>query len=359
MKRKTAQLFFLIPFLLILTISLFVLYHARIISPLYEKHYIKQGLFFTTGLLLLCFRKKIPTKWLFDYSFYLYLANLLLLVIVLFFGSNANGAKAWFDLGLFSFQPSELMKLSLCLYLSHITMNKMIKTKKDQRTYLCTVFFITLLPSILVFLEPDTGAIIFYFLILLAIIGVSSISKKWMGILFLFILSLLALFFYAYYHYQHILIKFIGTSFFYRVERLLNFGTGLQINNALTAIGSSPFFRWNLNESIIYIPEAPTDFIFAFTATTFGIFGLLIILLSYFFLDIYILNLWKKKRKTKDIYFLSGFLVMFVFNQLQNIFMNIGLSPIIGIPLPFFSYGGSSTIVYFLFLTLILKKEKN
>ena len=201
--------------------------------------------------------------------------------------------------------------------------------------------------------------LLFFCLIAIAIVFSTNLSKKWFLLLFLFLSVVLGAFFYLYYTQQDLLVKLIGTSFFYRVERLLNFQKGLQINNALTAIGSAPFFLWNLNENRLYIPEAPTDFAFSLTANTFGIVGIVITLLCYFIIDIYLLKVWNEKKKVKENYFCSGFLLMFFVNQFQNILMNIGLIPIMGIPLPFLSYGGSTTIVYFLFLLIVLKKEKN
>ncbi len=357
--KKRKQLYFYIPFFLILIISLFVMYHAKVISPLYEKNFYKQSIFFLIGILLLIFKNKLKTKLLFDYSLWIYLFNLFLLLLVLFIGSTTKGAKAWFHFGFFSFQPSELMKLSLCLYLSHFSSKQEFKTKFSQLIYLIKVFLIVLIPSILVFLEPDTGAILYFCLIAIAIVFSTNLSKKWFLFLFLFLSVVLGAFFYLYYTQQDLLVKLIGTSFFYRVERLLNFQKGLQINNALTAIGSAPFFLWNLNENRLYIPEAPTDFAFSLTANTFGIVGIVITLLCYFIIDIYLLKVWNEKKKVKENYFCSGFLLMFFVNQFQNILMNIGLIPIMGIPLPFLSYGGSTTIVYFLFLLIVLKKEKN
>lgn len=355
--KKRKNIYFYIPLLLIMFISLFLMLHARIISPLYKNHFLKQSIFFTIGIFLLLIKDKIKTKWLFDYSFYIYLFNIILLLLVLLIGETTNGAKAWFNLGFFSFQPSEIMKLSLCLYLSKLTEQQVFKNKKEELLYLLKVFIIVLIPSILVFLEPDTGAIIFYLIIAFAIMIQTKISKKWFLLFFFFLFILLGGFFYCYYWNQELLIHLIGTSFFYRVERLLNFQQGLQIDNALTAIGSAPFFLWNLENIRIYIPEAPTDFAFALTANALGIFGILLVLTCYLSMDIFFLQLMKEKRNSKERFFLSGFLLMFFYGQLQNICMNIGLMPIMGIPLPFLSYGGSTTIVYFLFLAIILKKK--
>ena len=354
--KKEYNILFYIPLLIILTISVFVMYHARIISPLYSKNAIKQAIFFLIGSAILLFKDKIKWKWLLNSSFLIYLFSCILLVLVLFIGENINGAKAWIKLKFFNIQPSELMKISLCLYLTKLSLNHPFQTKKEEIKYLLKSFIIFLIPSILVFLEPDTGAIIFYALITLTSILTSKVSKKWFIPIILLMITFIGLFFYAYYFHTDFLISLIGTSFFYRVERLLNFQKGLQIENALTALGSAPLFRFNLNNAIIYIPEAPTDFAFALTSNVFGIFGNSLLLLAYFLLDIHLIKLWQIKKDTKQKIFITSFLTIFFFNQFYNILMNIGLLPIMGIPLPLFSYGGSTILTTFIFLAIIKQK---
>lgn len=356
-RKKMTSLFFYIPLLIIMTISLFIMLHAKNISPLYQNNALKQCIFFAIGFILLLFKNHLPLKKIFELSFFAYVINCFLLLLVLFVGSTTKGAKAWFNLGFFSFQPSELMKLTLCLYLSYLTEKHSWHNKKSELKYLLKVLVVVAIPSILVFLEPDTGAILFYLLIALAIILSSKCSKKWFLLIIILITIFISLFFYAYFNHQDLLIKIIGTSFFYRVDRLLNFQKGLQIENALIALGSAPFFNLKLQETGIYIPEAPTDFAFALTANVFGIFGNIILLICYFFIDCYLIQIWKSTKKEQKHYFCSGFLLMFFINQIYNIAMNVGLLPIMGIPLPLLSYGGSTTIVYFLFLMITLKKD--
>ena len=159
-----------------------------------------------------------------------------------------------------------------------------------------------------------------------------------------------------FYFFQDILINIIGTSIFYRMDRIINFtnGSSYQLENALITIGASSFFNFNINEILLYIPEAPTDFIFAFSIGNFGIFSAVLILISYLTMIIFILvktNSLKRKISKKFIY---SFLGMFLFHIIYNISMNIGLLPIMGIPPPFLSYGGTSTLINFIFIGFIL-----
>lgn len=131
----------------------------------------------------------------------------------------------------------------------------------------------------------------------------------------------------------------------------------MQIENALIAIGSAPFYKLSLTSVGIYIPESPTDFAFALTSNVFGIIGNIIILLSFLFMDSYLISYNKHLKKEKKV-FAKTFLGIFLMSQIINISMNLGLIPIIGIPLPFVSYGGSSTITLFLFIGIIFNNKK-
>ena len=358
------NLFFIIPFLILISMSLLLMYHAGFISNLYQNNFEKQLLWFGIGFLILIFFKFFPIKLLFKYSLFLYIINVLLLILVLFIGKNINGAKAWIDLKHFTIQPSEFMKISYSLYLAYLCSKKKFFRWRDEIKFILYVLLLFAIPAILVFLEPDTGAIIFYFFITLVLLWNSRIHKRWFVIFGIFVISLIGGFFYLYFWQKDLLISLIGTTFFYRVDRLFSLGNGMQIENALIALGSAPLWRFSLTETGIYIPEAPTDFIFALTSNVFGITGNIIILLCFLMLDFYFINYAKKIKKKEYRLFLYSFLVIFILSQLINISMNIGIFPIIGIPLPFLSYGGSSTIVLFIYLAIIFqtnvsKRKKN
>ncbi len=341
--------------------SFFCMEQAKYIKEIYVNHLNKQILWFFIGFILLFIIQKLKIKFFFHYSFYFYILGLILLLIVLFIGSTTNGAKAWINFKFFSFQPSEFMKISLLLYLTKITTEfKMGHTKEIW--YILKCILITLIPSILVFLEPDTGAIIFFLFILLSVFLLSGIKKWWFILSFLVLIILLGSFLYLYLYKQDILIELIGTSFFYRMDRLIHFkdGSGMQLNNALITIGNTPFFGHGIRKELLYVPEFPTDFVFTLSLSIFGCLGGFLLLLCYFTLNYYFID---KLVKTKDIQaklFIHGFIFIFFYSQLQNIFMNLGLLPIMGIPLPFLSYGGSNIIVYFIFLGFIINitKEK-
>ena len=251
------------------------------------------------------------------------------------------------------------MKLSYALFLASFCSNRNFYTIKDEFKFILKVIIIFLVPTILVFLEPDTGAIIFFLLMTIIILWNTKISKKWFWVFLLIIIGLLGTFIYAYFWQRDFLIKIIGTSFFYRIERVLAFGSGMQIENSLTALGSASLIKINLFNPGIYIPEAPTDFIFALSSNVFGLIGPISILICYLIIDYCLINFLKsEKNETKKLFF-KAFLTIFLFSQFENIGMNLGLLPIIGIPLPFLSYGGSFMIIMFAFLGIILDQKKS
>ena len=122
----------------------------------------------------------------------------------------------------------------------------------------------------------------------------------------------------------------------------------------MAAIGSAGFLGHGFNHTPIYFPESSTDFIFAVFASNFGFIGVFILLGLILYFDIQILYLARRKILDTDKYILSGILGMLLFQQIQNIGMTIGLLPIMGITLPFISYGGSSLLSYMLIVGILL-----
>ena len=357
LKNWKNWIFLVVPIICLIVISLFNMKIIGNYNEMYKNYFFKQALWFGLGFIVMGIIMKLKPKLLFKYSKYLYYFNVLLLILVLFVGKTINGSKAWFDFYFFSFQPSELMKFSLTLYLSQILSFYKKHDFKSELKFILKAIFLMLVPSLFVFLEPDTGAIIIYFLITLGIIMIYKIDIKWYLVLGGIVLGLGGGFLYLYYFNKDLLIRLIGTSFFYRMDRIFTFVNkdSFQLDRALIAIGTSGFFSTN---HYIYIPEAPTDFIVALSISNLGIVSLVVILLAFLVLDIYFLYKLFKNKNMKYKMFVAGFLMMFIFAQLQNIGMNLGLFPIIGLPLPFVSYGGTNILVYFMFLGILGSKKE-
>ena len=143
---------------------------------------------------------------------------------------------------------------------------------------------------------------------------------------------------------------------YYRLERVINWqdGSGMQLENALAAIGSAGFFGHGFNHTPIYFPESSTDFIFAVFASNFGLFGVIILMGIIILLDVNIIMLTRRKIHDTDKFIIAGIVGMLLFQQIQNIGMTIGLLPITGITLPFVSYGGSSLLITLCSIGIVL-----
>ena len=303
---------------------------------------------------------KIKLIKLYNYSVLLYILNTLLLLIILLFGKEINGTKAWFKLFGLSIQPSEFMKINLILINSYI-INKYYKNKnkiKSEFKLIMTILFITIIPSILTFLEPDTGAIICYFVISISMLYISGINKKWFIGMFIILISFISLIFYLYHFKEDTFINIFGDSLFYRIDRVLNWKSksGIQLNNSLISIGSAGIFGHN--KVPLYYPEAGTDFIFTSFTSSYGFIGGTSLIGLFLLFNLHLLNCLKKIRRKQDGYTLFGIFALLLYQEIQNISMTIGLLPISGITLPFISYGGSSIISCLILMGIIINIKK-
>ena len=139
------------------------------------------------------------------------------------------------------------------------------------------------------------------------------------------------------------------------MDRIFNWSnsSGLQLTNSLTAIGSAGLFGHGFNKTPIYFPEMQTDFIFAVYTSNFGLIGAILLIILIIFFDITLISTVNKTTNMYDKYAIGGILSVLLFQQVYNISMTIGLLPIMGITLPFISYGGSSLLSYMLLLGII------
>ena len=347
---KNKKVILILVFCLML-FSLINNYSARYILSSYDNYFIKQLVWYLVSILSIFLLYKINIDVLFRKSIYLCILRTLLLLLTIFIGTTVNGSTSWIAVGPFSFQASEFMKIALILYLS------MISTKDiSDFKYIIITLIIVLIPSILTFLEPDTGAVMIYFVIYIAFLIMRKLNKWWYITVIGVSLISVSLFFVLYYYYQDIFINIFGTSFFYRMDRITDFvkGDGYQLNKALVSIGSSGMFGRGLRNIPEYFPEAPTDFAFALLINNIGYIGIIIFIFIYSLLIYNIIKIINDQNKL--FVFPVVFLLLFQFTV--NVLMNIGLFPVIGITLPFISYGGSNLLSYMIIIGLILNIKK-
>ena len=360
----------IIPIFLLSIISIITIYSAlTYTSPSLGNLALKQAIWYLLGWILVILLIRLKNDYLYQQTWLLYGLGILSLILLFFFGTPINNCRCWYTIpGIGSIQPSEFMKIFLMLTLSTMIHNFRSDyenpTALQEFIFLLKTLLVLLIPSILTFLQPDTGAVLIYFVIYISMIFIGGIRFRWFSTAIIITLILLTGFFYLYFYQENTFMNLFGTSFYYRLDRILNWskGSGLQLENAMASIGSAGLFGHGYNKTPIYFPESSTDFIFAVYASNFGLIGVILLISIIFYLDLQILLLTRKKIEDTDKYIIAGILGMLLFQQIQNMGMTVGLFPITGITLPFISYGGSSLLSYMLLvgilLNISLKKNK-
>ena len=353
----------LICLLLFSIISVISIYSSTfLLSDNYKFIYIKQIIWYLIGFIIIFLLYKRKKEFFYKYDLILYIVGNLLLLLVLFLGTSTNGSKAWFLIpGIGSFQPSEFMKIILIIVLSKQLENhkKLKQTFKNELIIILKCFILTLIPAFLTFLEPDTGNVIIYFVILITMLFVFGIRFRWFVVAFIIIGILLSTFLYIYFYQKTIFISIFGSNFFYRMDRIIDWKNkeGMQLTNALASTGTAYLKGHGIGKLPLYFPESQNDFISSVIFSTFGyIFSVFFILITAVF-DILLITIGFKQKDLNK-WLISGIISVILFQQIQNIGMNIGLLPITGVTLPFISYGGSSLISYMILIGLIINTNK-
>ena len=351
----------LIPIILFGIISVIAIYCTKsMLSLEYQNYWIKQIVWYGIGFILAYITMLFGNKFLYNNAWWFYLFGVISLILVLFLGITRNNATCWFKIPFIgTIQPSEFMKIFLIIILSKLINDFNEKyidpSTKDEFLFLIKVLILVAIPSALTFIEPDTGAVMIYLIITGVMLFIGGIRKRWFIIAILLLASILGTGAYLYLNNQDLFIKIFGTSLFYRIDRITNWSSssGMQLENSLIAIGSAGLFGHGFNKTPIYFPEMQTDFIFTVITSNFGFLGASLLLLLIIFFDINLIRIVYKTTNYSDKYAIGGIIAVLLFQQVQNISMTIGLLPIMGITLPFISYGGSSLLSYMLLVGMI------
>ena len=351
----------LLPIMIFFIVSVISIYSTRrLLGVEFQNLYLKQIIWYLIGIVLAYSTMALGNKFLYNNAYIFYIIGVLSLVLVLFFGITVNNATCWFKIPfLGTIQPSEFMKIFLIITLSRMigdfNENNKNPDVSDELKFILKVLVIVFIPSVLTFIEPDTGAVIMYLIITFVMLFVGGFRKRW----FIFTIGigvlLLGLFLTIYFLNQDLFIDIFGTSFFYRMDRITNWSSssGLQLRNSMIAIGSSGIVGHGINKTPIYFPEMQTDFIFSVFASNTGFIGSISLIIVMIFFDVTLIGYVNKTTNEIDKYAIGGIIGVLLFQQVYNISMTIGLLPIMGITLPFISYGGSSLLSYMLLLGII------
>jgi rod shape determining protein RodA len=315
--------------------------------PPYQKQLIWWGL----GLMGILLVVLIDYRHMEHYAYAIYGISLLLLVYVLLMGRSISGAKRWIELGPIQFQPSELIKITMILALAKYFHHR-VKQGRYNLFELVVPFLIFLAPFMLVLLEPDLGTAIVLLLLFLSIVLFFGLSR---GSIITLVIGGLASLPLGWFHLKD-----------YQKERVMTFlnpsedplGRGYHIIQSKIAIGSGGFwgkgFLHGTQTRLHFLPEQHTDFIFSAFAEQWGFVGCSLLLAGYLLVIFWAFNISSRAKNTFGMVVALGITFLFFWHVVINIGMCLGLLPVVGIPLPLFSYGGSFLLVMLLGVGLLL-----
>ncbi len=333
----------------IATIGFCVLYSAAqgSLSPWTDKQIIR----FCVGLVILVIFALIDLRFWLSQSYILYLISISMLIIVEVIGYIGKGSQRWIDLYLFHFQPSELMKVALLMALARYFHNSPLENKGQTKMLILPFLFISM-PAILVSKQPDLGTAILLILAGFSIIFVAGI-RLWKIILSGSLVLISMPFLWKVLHQ-------------YQQERILTFlnperdplGAGYHILQSNIALGSGGFwgkgFQAGSQAHLDFLPEKQTDFIFAMFCEEFGVFGGTLLISLYIILISYAFHVSLKSRSAYGRYLGIGLATLLFLYVFINIAMVMGLVPVVGVPLPLVSYGGTSMLTFMMALGLLM-----
>jgi rod shape determining protein RodA len=310
----------------------------------------KQVFFISFGTILFFVFSLLDSHLWKSYSKYIYLAGIVVLISVLLFGQTIRGTKGWFSIFGLGLQPVEFIKIVLLMFLSSFfsSVTKQIKPFK----YLIFSGLTTMVFVVLVLLQPDFGSALILLALWLIIIALAGFNRKYfviIGIIAIISSALFWAFFFQDYQKE-------------RVMTLLNpsansLEQGYNSAQAVIAVGSGRLIGQGVGfgsqSQLKFLPEAQNDFIFAVVAEELGFLGVALILSFYLVLFFRIMLAVKKINNDFGIFFVLGGAGLIFIQMFINIGMNIGVVPVVGISLPFVSYGGSSILAHFVLLGII------
>ncbi|MEO5360483.1 MAG: rod shape-determining protein RodA [Nitrospirota bacterium] len=357
--RKYLKLFDWYMLALLLAISIIgvmTIYSATrpIITTVQPNYYIKQIVWIIVGLAALLAAAVYDYNWLRKSGYILYIAGLVMLVIVLYAGKRGMGAQRWLELGPFSFQPSELFRILLIIgvskYLS--TINGLL----IRRTFFISLAVFGLIPFVLILKQPHLGTSLvllstFFFLAI-----AKKIEKKLMITLVIVVIAVPPVA-------GNLIWKHLKD---YQKKRIVAFiepeadprGIGYQVEQSKITIGSGQVFgRGYLKGTqgpLRFLPEKHTDFIYCIFAEEWGFVGSAVIIALYLLLFLRGISTALRSKDEFGRYLALGLTFMLFLYFFINMGMVLGMMPVVGVPMPFMSYGGTTLITNYIAIGILI-----
>lgn len=332
--------------ILICCIGIMTIYSAT--RPLSEDahpvFHLKQTIWFVLGFVALLAVSWVDYIWIERSSRILYGAGIVLLIVVFFLGRTGMGAQRWLSIGPLSFQPSEFFKIAYTIMLAHyLSANP---PPIDTRQLIKIFFVLTLLPFVLLIEQPDLGTAMIIIFIFLSLIVARGLQRR-VAVLLVVI--------------GFISLPFLGNVFWqglkeYQKNRIVAFidqeidpsGIGYQLTQSKITVGSGKLvgkgYLHGTQGPFRFLPEKQTDFIFAVFAEEWGFLGSVFLLTLYLLLILRGLDTAQKAKDEFGRLLALGITFMFLIYLVVNVGMTLGLMPVVGIPLPFMSYGGTALL---------------
>lgn len=385
--------------LILIVIGLLAIYSSTFNHPTAKGNYNKQVVFGAASVIIFFIIYFLPANSFRAIAVPSFLISQALLIAVLFLGKTVYGAKSWMSIGPIGFQPSEFAKIGTILFLAH-----WLSAPKRDMNNLKELFFtisLSLIPIMLILMEPDLGTAIVYISISLVMIFWSGISLFGLFVvispgvilfaslfgtpMFLFALGAvivaLILFKQDLFTSGTVFVMNLAAGFAFelilkvlkphQVNRILSFvdptsdplGSGYNALQAKVAIGSGGLtgkgFMQGNQTQLRFIPEQWTDFIYCVVGEEFGFIGSVAVLILFLIIFLKLLNFTNYAGDKFDKLVVIGILTLYFVHFAINIGMNLGITPVIGLPLPFISYGGSALVTNMLLLGLTFNIYKN
>ncbi len=310
----------------------------------------KQIIFIIMGILIFFVFVFIDFNLFRDFAHYIYLIGIILLISVLLFGTTVKGTTGWFEFKFFSIQPVEFIKIVTIIFLARFFALQKSESRSLKNLFLSGLGIFILF--FLVTLQPDFGSAMILFFTWLALIAFVGFKKKYfliIGILFLLALGGMWNFYFQKYQKERIL-TFLN-------PKVSSLDQGYNVSQAIIAVGSGGIMGrgvgFGSQSQLKFLPEAQNDFIFAVIAEELGFIGVSLVLLFFGIFFYRLLHNLKNLKNDFAIFFVLGVLGLIFIEMFINISMNIGFFPVVGIPFPFVSYGGSALIANFILIGIV------
>ena len=319
--------------------------------PLVSSHLIK-FLISSMAFFIVCL---MSINFFYKFSYLIYLLSIILLLLVLFLGNDDQGANRWIYLAGFTFQPSELSKIAVVLCLSRYYHDYQLINHNNLLKVLFPILII-FMPVSFVLNQPDLGTALLILISSLSVIFLSGIGLRYIIGAIIFVgLSAPVIWNFLYQYQKQRIITFINPE----QDPL---GSGYHIAQSKIAIGSGGVlgkgYTKGSQSHLEFIPEMHTDFVFSIFSEEFGFLGSLILMTIYSYIIYYGIKCSYKASKTFSKLAISGLTINIFLYFIINISMVVGLIPVVGVPLPLVSYGGSSMLVTMISFGLIMSLNR-